>query len=326
MRGGDPRMTTRPAQDIAAQDIVAQHITAGPWLMAGGRPIAPSLAAADHWLFALPDKVPPLRLRAAPFCPAEHGASGDRRRLGVALTRLGVLRCGGVTEIPLAALDEGCHAPEDGWRWTSGDTPLPAAVFAGSGGKALLVQGFLGPGAMAGGTPALFLPGDSHPRDAHVAENLFAALRPTFAECRIDGAPPVPPVAERLAALLARPPASPAILFGRSSGLRVATLFAAARPDAVRAVIGFGYPFLPPGAAPEPERFAHLAKLATPTLILQGRDDAYGGEAVPRLIPLSPAVRLEFIAADHELHLDAAAWAAVARRVLLFVAGLSPGA
>jgi hypothetical protein len=45
---------------------------------------------------------------------------------------------------------------------------------------------------------------------------------------------------------------------------------------------------------------------------------------VPDLVPLSPAVQLHFITATHELHLTEAVWSAVARRILLFLAGLSP--
>jgi pimeloyl-ACP methyl ester carboxylesterase len=297
-------------------------------LLAGGRRIAPCLTAPGYWLFPLPYPVPKLRLVSTVFRPAELGLSADHRRLGVALTRLSVIRPEATDEIPLTALHSGCHPPEGegGWRWTTGDTPLPEAAFAGRAAPAaLLVQGFGAPDAVAAAEPALFLPGDSHPADSHVPTNLFGALHPVFAGWRIHGPPRTPPVAERLTALLAEPaPAKKLILFGRSSGLRTATAFAAARPGSVHAVIGVGYPFLQPGAAPEPERFAHLAAIATPTLIIQGRQDAYGGLWVPDLVPLSPAVQLHFITATHELHLTEAVWGAVARRILLFLAGLSP--
>ncbi len=296
-------------------------------LLAGGRRIAPALLAPGYWLFPLPHPVPPLRLVSEVFCPAALDISADSRTLGVALTRLSVVRPDSTETIPLAALDAGCHAPEgNGWRWTTGDTPLPEPPFADRATPAaLLVQGFTAPDAVDAAEPALFLPGDSYPADAHIPTNLFAALHPLFANWRTHGPPRTPPVAERLAALLARPPGSQKLLlFGRSSGLRTATAFAAARPDAVRAVIGVGYPFLQPYATPEPERFAHLAGLTTPTLIFQGRDDPYGGAWVRDLVPLSPSVELHLIATDHDLHLPRPEWDAVARRILLFLAGLSP--
>jgi pimeloyl-ACP methyl ester carboxylesterase len=296
-------------------------------LLAGGRRIAPALLAPGYWLFALPHPAPPLRLVSDVFCPAALGISADTRTLGVALTRLSVVRPDATEAIPLEALNAGCHPLEgDGWRWTTGDTLLPQAPFAGSTAPAaLLVQGFTAPDAVEAAEPALFLPGDSHPADAHVSNNLFDALHPVFAGWRVHGPPRTPPVAKRLAALLARPPGKQKLLlFGRSSGLRTATAFAVARPAAVRAVIGVGYPFLQPFATPEPERFAHLAGITTPTLIFQGRDDPYGGAWVPDLVPLSPAVELHLIPTDHDLHLTRQGWEAVARRILLFLAGLPP--
>lgn len=298
-------------------------------LLAGGRRIAPRLVTPGCWLFPLPHPARRLRLVSAVFSPAALGISADPRTLGVALTRLRVVRPDTTDEIPLTALDSGCHPLEgdgSGWRWTTGDTKLPDAAFSGRAAPAaLLVEGFAAPDAMEAREPALFLPGDSHPADRHVPANLFGALHPVFADWRGPGEVRTPPVAARLAALLARPAgAQKLVLFGRSSGLRTATAFAVARPDAVRAVIGLGYPFLQPGAPPEPERFAHLPGLTTPTLIFQGRDDAYGGAWVRDLVPLSPAVELHFITATHELHLTRQGWDAVARRILLFLAGLPP--
>lgn len=293
-------------------------------LLAGGRRIAPRLLAPGYWLFPLPRPAGRLRLVSAVFSPAALGNSADSRTLGVALTRLSVVRPDTTDQIPLAALAEGCHPLEgDGWRWTTGDTPLPDMAFTGA--AALLVEGFAAPDAVAPVAPALFLPGDSYPADAHIPASLFGALHPVFAGWRTYGPPRTPPVPERLAALLARPPErQKRLLFGRSSGLRTATAFAVARPEAVRAVIGVGYPFLQPFADPEPERFAHLASITTPTLIFQGHNDPYGGAWVPDLVPLSPSVQLHFIATDHDLHLTRQGWDAVARRILLFLAGLPP--
>jgi pimeloyl-ACP methyl ester carboxylesterase len=51
-------------------------------------------------------------------------------------------------------------------------------------------------------------------------------------------------------------------LIGRSSGARIATLFAAQNPR-VLAVVCLFYPFRAPGMRIEPERFTHLATIET---------------------------------------------------------------
>jgi predicted alpha/beta-hydrolase family hydrolase len=117
--------------------------------------------------------------------------------------------------------------------------------------------------------------------------------------------------------------AKDAILIGRSSGARVATLFAARRP--VRAVICLAYPFQNPGKAEEPARYAHLARLGTPTLMLQGVADAYGGREILARYAFSPAITVEFIEADHAFRLSAAQWDAAAARILRFCAEERPG-
>ena len=61
-------------------------------LLAGARRIAPSLAGPGYWLFPLPPGEGRPRLVCRPFRPDELGRSGDSRRLGVALTRLRVVR------------------------------------------------------------------------------------------------------------------------------------------------------------------------------------------------------------------------------------------
>src|SRR5580698_10526969 len=77
------------------------------------------------------------------------------------------------------------------------------------------------------------------------------------------------------------PPPAPdgdVILIGRSSGARIMALFASMHP--VTAMICVAYPFKNPKRVLEPERFAHLATLTTPTLIVQGSHDPYGGSEV----------------------------------------------
>jgi hypothetical protein len=51
----------------------------------------------------------------------------------------------------------------------------------------------------------------------------------------------------------------------------------------------------------EPGRFLHLAALETPTLILQGASDEYGGNELTADYALSEAIRLRFVPGDHHL-------------------------
>jgi predicted alpha/beta-hydrolase family hydrolase len=110
------------------------------------------------------------------------------------------------------------------------------------------------------------------------------------------------------------------LLIGRSSGARVATRLAMLRP--VTAVVCLGYPFRKPNRPPEPERFAHLATIATPTLILQGEADPYGGRNVAEDYRLSPLVTVEFVATDHQFGATGPQWNGMAQRILAFCAAL----
>lgn len=106
------------------------------------------------------------------------------------------------------------------------------------------------------------------------------------------------------------------VLIGRSSGARVMTLFASRRP--VTAVICMAYPFKHPNHDVEPDRFAHLAALATPTLIIQGLRDDYGGLDVMADYPLSSSIRLEFFDGDHEFVAGAEQCAHIPQRIHAF--------
>jgi hypothetical protein len=100
----------------------------------------------------------------------------------------------------------------------------------------------------------------------------------------------------------------PAFIGGKSMGGRVASLVA----DELGAagVVCFGYPFFPPRAQKAGDaavrrslaadtRIAHLAKLSTPTLIVQGTRDPFGGrEAITDLELRANVVWLED--ADHD--------------------------
>ncbi len=176
---------------------------------------------------------------------------------------------------------------------------------------------------------AAVLAGDSYPTDEHVERALFQALNPFLSEGLVPQAAMLPPDhrghhERNLAARVARLEHSVAgwktrpVLFGRSSGGRGATLFA--RQHGVAAVVCLGFPFHGPGRAPEPERHAHLATLTTSTLIIQGRDDPYGDAETVAGCALSPAVSVHLIDGAHEFNLTEPQWAALARRILLFLA------
>lgn len=93
--------------------------------------------------------------------------------------------------------------------------------------------------------------------------------------------------------------AGPLSLGGKSMGGRMATMVA--DELGARSVVVFGYPFHPPGR-PDRLRVAHLGTLATPTLILQGERDPFGGRAEVPGYPLGPAIQLEWLPdGDHSL-------------------------
>lgn len=91
----------------------------------------------------------------------------------------------------------------------------------------------------------------------------------------------------------------PALVVGQSSGARIASLVADA--CGVRGLVLLSYPFRHAALGDEPERYAHLAHLRTPCLIVQGVDDKYGGREVASRYRLSPSVRLKFVRGGHSL-------------------------
>jgi predicted alpha/beta-hydrolase family hydrolase len=159
-------------------------------------------------------------------------------------------------------------------------------------------------------TSVFYLGGDSYPADRDLEDALqplFAADQSTFVSHqelrdRATEAGLGWSFESRLAVLERAVPALASgqdiVLIGRSSGARAMTLFASRRP--VTAVICVAYPFKNPKHVLEPERFAHLATITTPTLIIQGIRDPYGGVEVTENYHLSPSISLEFFDGDHE--------------------------
>ena len=86
---------------------------------------------------------------------------------------------------------------------------------------------------------------------------------------------------------------------GKSMGGRMASMVA--DELGVRALVCFGYPFHAPGRPNKP-RIAHLAAIATPTLILQGTRDPFGPPNDVAAYPLSPNIRIHWLPdGDHDL-------------------------
>ncbi len=176
--------------------------------------------------------------------------------------------------------------------------------------------------------PLFFLAGDTFPQDAYIETALRARIGDRFeswtgqAEIlgRTGGAAGWGDHAKRLAGfermVADMPGMTHAVLVGRSSGARVATLYALRRR--VAAVVCIGYPFRRPGQEPEPERYEHLACLAVPTLILQGLNDAYGALDVLDGYAFSERVTLRFVNTNHQFPLQAHGWDQVARTILGF--------
>jgi len=181
---------------------------------------------------------------------------------------------------------------------------------------------------------AVYLSGDSFPHDEHIEDAVRSRLFSNFAHWinqhdinRICGGHAFNGAMEARRADLRRlknsgDAGNPWILFGRSSGCRVATLYAA--ENAALAVVCLGYPFRHPDGPEEPERFAHLATMTTPTLIIQGLHDAYGGSNFPLYYRLSAAVEVQYVDCAHDFRITGPMWNAVAYRIAGFLTKAAP--
>jgi predicted alpha/beta-hydrolase family hydrolase len=87
------------------------------------------------------------------------------------------------------------------------------------------------------------------------------------------------------------------IIGGKSMGGRIASLVA--DEAAVAGLVCLGYPFHPVGR-PTQLRVQHLENLKTPTLILQGERDSFGGREEVATYKLSRAIRIHWLTdGDH---------------------------
>jgi predicted alpha/beta-hydrolase family hydrolase len=128
-----------------------------------------------------------------------------------------------------------------------------------------------------------------------------------YMAARRSGTRRPPPRAETLkpeyVAAVAELAASPLVIGGKSMGGRVASMVADELHAAgrVAGLLCLGYPFHPPGK-PEQTRTAHLAALATPTLICQGTRDPFGGRDDVAGYRLSDRIEILWLEdGDHDL-------------------------
>jgi predicted alpha/beta-hydrolase family hydrolase len=90
------------------------------------------------------------------------------------------------------------------------------------------------------------------------------------------------------------------VIGGKSMGGRIASLVA--DEAQVAGLVCLGYPFHPTGK-PDQLRTAHLAALATPTLIVQGERDSFGNRKEVAGYELSPAIQFRWLPdGDHGFH------------------------
>lgn len=114
-------------------------------------------------------------------------------------------------------------------------------------------------------------------------------------------------------------PRQEVFLIGRSAGARTVTL--AAQRCKVSAIVTLFYPFRQPLRQLEPKRFAHLRTLATPTLLLQGIDDEYGGREITEHYQFSQSIRVRFVAGHHKTKLAEVEGAGIVPLILDFING-----
>jgi predicted alpha/beta-hydrolase family hydrolase len=127
-----------------------------------------------------------------------------------------------------------------------------------------------------------------------------------MASRRSGGSKRPPPRAETLqseyiAAIDALDAKGPLIIGGKSMGGRVASMIADQLSGRITGLLCLGYPFHPIGK-PDQLRTAHLAGMATPTLIIQGTRDPFGTREEVSAYKLSKMIEIFWLEdGDHDL-------------------------
>ncbi len=183
---------------------------------------------------------------------------------------------------------------ERGWLWevAAVTDPLQApTLILAHGAGAPMDSGFMN---------------DIAARLARHGVNVLRFEFPYMAQRRLDGGKRPPNPASKLlecwreVQAAVRPYVTGVLaLGGKSMGGRMASLLA--DELAADALVCLGYPFYAAGK-PEKPRVAHLAELATPSLIVQGERDALGNRQAVEAYSLAPSIELYWLtAADHDL-------------------------
>ncbi|UOM34906.1 alpha/beta fold hydrolase [Acuticoccus sp. I52.16.1] len=177
---------------------------------------------------------------------------------------------------------------------------------------------FLFDGPEGAATTLLLAHGAGAPMDSAAMTAIAAALAAqglrvarfefAYMAARREGVRKPPPRAETLlgeyrAALDALAGTGRVVIGGKSMGGRVASMIADEMHAAGRiaGLVCLGYPFHPPGK-PDALRTAHLATLATPTLVCQGTRDPLGTREEVATYTLSGAIELSWLEdGDHDL-------------------------
>jgi hypothetical protein len=102
-------------------------------------------------------------------------------------------------------------------------------------------------------------------------------------------------------------------VIARSASGQVGSLIA--DETAIGRLACLGYPFQHPDRPPDPQRYRHLERLQTPFLIVQGMNDAYGGEGIESRYRFGPNTRIHWVDTDHDFDLPESAWAAVLEEI-----------
>jgi len=112
-------------------------------LLVDGRRVDAMSRDGEAYIFPLPTRPVSVRVVSRSGSPAELGLMRDMRELGVALRRIALRQASRfcVMEAADELLAEGFHGFEadNGLRWTAGDAPLPAGLFADFNGSMELV-------------------------------------------------------------------------------------------------------------------------------------------------------------------------------------------
>jgi uncharacterized protein len=103
-------------------------------------------------------------------------------------------------------------------------------------------------------------------------------------------------------------------ILAHSAGGRVASMLDT--ESNVKNLICFGYPFKDPKSGEDPTRIRNLEIQQKPFLIIQGRNDEYGGEDILKRYQLSKSISIQFIEANHDYeYLSDESWEIVTRAI-----------